>query len=211
MKPVSLIFALVVTMMLLGSASQQNVPKESSNKVLLILRGRGKADIQYLVTNEAVVMKNMLEEAGFDVVPASALGQTFVRSDIIIEPNLKLADVKVADYVGFILPCMSIGTWYAASIPPEVAAIVKQVVAEGKPIAAQRGGVVTLALAGVLAGRQYSYERNVSRDPRFAEAIHSGKGVVQDGNIITSAYCPHRGSLDQTVELTKALIAELQK
>lgn len=211
MKPVSLIFALVVTMMLLGSASQQNVPKESSNKVLLILSEWGRADIQRLATNEAVVMKNMLEEAGFDVVTASALGQTFVRNDITIESDLKLADVKVADYVGFILPCMSIGIWGADSIPPEVVAIVKQVVAEGKPIAAQHKGVVILAQAGVLAGRQYSYERNLSYEPRFAEAIHSGEGVVQDGNIITSAYCPYRGSLDQTVELTKALIAELQK
>jgi hypothetical protein len=61
-----------------------------------------------------------------------------------------------------------------------------------------------------LAGKRYSYEIKVP-DKRFVDAIYGGKGVVQDGNIITSAYCPLWGPQDQTVELTKALIAELQK
>jgi len=50
-------------------------------------------------------------------------------------------------------------------------------------------------------------------DERFAKGIYSGDGVVQDGKIITSSYCPCGlpATPDQTVELTRALIAELQK
>lgn len=69
-----------------------------------------------------------------------------------------------------------------------------------------------LAEAGVLAGKRYSYQMEPSLDPRFKEAIYSGTGVVQDGKIITSSYCPGRSlTTDQTVELTQTLIAELQK
>jgi putative intracellular protease/amidase len=103
---------------------------------------------------------------------------------------------------------MSLGT---SIVKPEEVAIAKQIVAKGKPVAAQRKGVVILAEAGVLAGKRYSYESNPTPNTLFDEAIYSGKGVVQDGNIITSAYCPYHGSLDQTVELTQALIAGLQE
>ncbi len=197
----------LLLLLLVSCASQQ--PKEKGPQVLLILRELiGSADNQYLVTNEVVVMKSMLEEAGFKVVIASASGRTFLRGDITLESDLKLAEVKIADYVGFIIPCMSLGT---TTVKPEEVAIAKQVVAEGKPVAAQRKGVLILAQAGVLAGKRYSYESNPTYDTRFDEAIYRGKGVVQDGSIITSAYCPAHGSLDQTVELTQALIAELQK
>jgi len=197
----------LLLLLLVSCASQQ--PKEKGPQVLLILRERiGSADNQYLVTNEVVVMKSMLEEAGFKVVIASASGRTFSRGDITLEPDLKLAEVKIADYVGFIIPCMSLGT---SIVKPEEVAIAKQIVAKGKPVAAQRKGVVILAEAGVLAGKRYSYESNPTPNTLFDEAIYSGKGVVQDGNIITSAYCPYHGSLDQTVELTQALIAGLQE
>ena len=198
----------LLLLLLVSCASQQ--PKEKGPQVLLILRELiGSADKQYLVTNEAVVMKSMLEEAGFKVVIASVSGRPFLRGDITLEPDLKLAEVKIADYVGFIIPCMSIGT---SPGKPEEVAIAKQAVAEGKQVAAQRIAVVILAQARVLAGKRYSYESNPTYDTRFDEAIYGGNGVVQDGNIITSAYCPlYYSSLDQTVELTQALIASLQE
>jgi putative intracellular protease/amidase len=199
----------LLLLLLVSCASQQ--PKEKGPQVLLILREHlGSADEQYMVTNEAVAMKSMLEEADFKVVIASASVRTFVfvRGDITLEPNLRLAEVNVADYAGFIIHCMALGT---SSVKPEEVAIAKQIVAKGKPVAAQRKGVVILAEAGVLAGKRYSYESNPTPNTLFDEAIYSGKGVVQDGNIITSAYCPYHGSLDQTVELTQALIAGLQE
>jgi putative intracellular protease/amidase len=208
MKRAYLILLLVVSIILSICVSQKSVSAGSSNKVLLILREySGSANKQYMRTNEAVVMKSRLEEAGFKVVIASASGRTFLHGDIILEPDLRLAEVKIPDYVGFIIPCMALDQW---TVKPEEVAIAKQIVAAGKPVAAQRKGVVILAKAGVLAGKRYSYEFKV-HDTRFAEAIYSGKGVVQDGNIITSTYCASQGTLDQTVELTQALIAELQK
>ena len=213
MKRAFLILLLVVSLVLSIGVSQKSVSAESSNRVLLIVRETSGSDNkQYMGTNEAVVMKSMLKEAGFKVVIASASGRTFLRGDILLESDLKLAEVKIPDYVGFIIPCMELG---GSTFKPEEVAIAKQIVAEGKPVAAQRRGVDMLAQAGVLVGKRYSYERQVLWGTHFDEAIYSGKGVVQDGNIITSTYCPLssqvRGSQDQTVELTKALIAELQK
>ena len=58
----SLMLALVVPLVLLGCASQQSAPKESSNKVLLILRGsRGwvldpDPDTHSLDTDEFLVL-----------------------------------------------------------------------------------------------------------------------------------------------------------
>ena len=117
-----------------------------------------------------------------------------------------LAQVKIADYAGFLIPCMALGT---PTVKPEEVAIAKQIAAEGKPVAAQRKGVRILAEAGALAGKRYSYESDRTYDTPFDEAIYDGNGVVQDGNIITSSYCPRHGLRDQTVELTQALIAEL--
>ncbi len=201
-KGVVLLSVALLLLLLVSCASQQP-------QVLLILReSYARGDKQFMITNEAIMMKSMLEEADFKVVIASASGRTFLRGDITLESDLKLAEVKIADYVGFIIPCLSLGT---PIVKPEEVAIAKQIGAEGKPVAAQRKGVLILAQAGVLAGKRYSYESNPTYDTQFDKAIYGGKGVVQDGNIITSAYCPYHGVLDQTVELTEALIAALQE
>ena len=208
MKRVSLILLLVVSLVLSIGVLQKSVSAGSSDRVLLIVRETsGSTNEQYMGTNEAVVMKSMLEESNFKVVITSASGRTFLRGDEILESDLKLAEVNIPDYAGFIIPCMAIFSW---DVKPEEEAIAKQIVAAGKPVAAQRKGVYILAKAGVLEGKRYSYHRQ-SNDTPFDKAIYSGKGVVQDGNIITSTYCPYFGPKDQTVELTKALIAELQK
>jgi hypothetical protein len=69
-----------------------------------------------------------------------------------------------------------------------------QAVAEEKPVAAQLGGVTILAKAGILKGKKYAFASDPLKttprrkiiDPNFTGAIYSGRGVVQDGNIITS-------------------------
>ena len=107
---------------------------------------------------------------------------------------------------------------------PEAVSAVKKALAEGKPIAAASGSAIVLAEAGVLKGKKYSFfidpfdppslERwAVKADYRFDGAIYSGRGVVQDGNIITcgsnpyieSNYAVPRG----TVELTQKLVAAI--
>ena len=211
MKRTTSILLLAISLVLSICIPQQPISAGSSDKVLLITREHsyGSNNQQIMGTNEALMMKSMLEKAGFKVVIASAQGRTFqyrtiLGKKITLESDLKLIDVKIADYVGFIIPCMALGT---KNVKPEEVAIAKLIVAEGKPVAAQQKGVIILAQADVLAGKRYSYKEDLLLD----EGIYSGQGVVQDGNIITSAFCPYWGSMDQTVELTQALIAVLQK
>jgi hypothetical protein len=65
---------------------------ESAPKVLLIPRGETSLYVDSALTKEVVVMISMLEEAGFEVVVASNLGQPFVGSTVTLKPDLKLAD-----------------------------------------------------------------------------------------------------------------------
>ena len=174
-------------------------------KVLAIVAEAGR-DMDLMLTNELGVMISMLEEAGFEVVVASSSGRPVVGDTTTVESDLKLADMKVADYVGFILPCMDAFSY--AAMPPEAEEIVREAVAEGKPVAAQCDSVVFLDRAGALIGKKYAFEHD-----RFSEGIYSGTGVVQDGNIITSGTCPYmarmKGLPDGTAELTQKLIDSL--
>jgi putative intracellular protease/amidase len=115
-----------------------------------------------------------------------------------LKPDLKLADVRVSDYVGIIMPCMGSIILYETATPAEIS-LVKEAVFQGKPIAAQHGAVHILVQAGVLEGKKYSF--------RF-------EGVIQDGTIITSSFCPaitkRFGDPDGTPELTKLFIETIK-
>ena len=182
----------------------------TTHKVLLILR-EGAFDLELMLTKEAGVMTSMLEDAGFEVTVASVSGQPFVGRTTTVKPDLKLADVKVSDYAGFIILCMSINIFLP--VPGEAVEIVKQAMADGKPVAAQYAGIYILAEAGALRGHNYAVFDNPGGDVRFADAIYIGRGVVQDGNIVTSGVCPlmarEHGLPDGTSELTQALIDQL--
>ncbi len=144
---------------------------------------------------------------------ATASGEPIKAQTRELIPDLKLADVKVNDYVGIIMPCMAKGyVWSHAS--PEEILLVKEAVAQGKPIAAQRGAIIILAEARVLVGKKYTSDRDLQFLDSFAGAIYSGKGVIRDGNIITSANCPYAaryyGRDDGTSELTKIFIETIK-
>ncbi len=176
----------------------------SPAKVLVIPR-EGSASIDLMVAKELGVMIDTLKDAGFDVVVASKSGVPFVAQARTVRPDLRLAGVRTADYAGFMLPCMAAGT--PGPIPAEAVRIVAEASAAGKPVAAQRGSLYILSQAGVLKGRKYAY-----MGAMFFEGIYSGNGVVQDGNIITSAVCPYQaqgGMPDGTAELTERLIQTL--
>jgi putative intracellular protease/amidase len=120
------------------------------------------------------------------------------------------------------MPCMAVGGIPGPPVAPEAVAIAKYAAAEGKPLAAQYGSVIILAQAGVLKGKKYAFFSDPLKpapwrkitDPRFKDAIYSGRGVVQDGNIITSGTCPllerMSGLPDGTANLTQAFMAELK-
>lgn len=202
----------ILSLILVVAACNVYAETQDSRKVLLIPReGETEPEIlELMLTKEVGVMVSMLEKAGFEVVVASVSGKPFKGTDTTLESDMKLADVNVADYDGFIMPCLAIDTW-----PQEASQVVKQAVAAGKLVAAQFGAVYTLAEAGVLTGKRYAIFSEPKEDTRFAGATYSGNGVVQDGNIITSGICPYmareQSLTDGTPKLTQTLIDELKK
>jgi ribonuclease Z len=194
---------------------------EPSPKVLLIPREGNSRDIELMLTKEIGVMVAILEKAGFEVVVATASGAPIAARTTTLRPDLKLSDVKVADYAGFILACKAVGPCPGIPQPAEAVAIAKKAVAQGKLVAAQNGAVCVLVEAGVLKGKRYAFpvdplttSRHQFKDTRFTGAIYSGYGVVQDGNIITSGSSPFveriAGLPDRTEKLTNVLVAQLK-
>jgi putative intracellular protease/amidase len=192
-------------------------------KVLMIPREGYSVDLQLMLEKEVWPMRMMLMRAGFKVETATASGITIISPALDLKPDMRLDQAKVADYEGFILPCIGVGGIPGPPVAPETVAIVKQALAEGKPVAAQFGSIIILAHAGVLKSKKYAFASDPLKptpirkfiDPRFEGAIYSGRGVVQDGNIITSGICPFiekaYGFQDGTRELTQTFIAEIKK
>jgi putative intracellular protease/amidase len=179
-------------------------------KVLLYIEGES-SHLNYMLIHEVGKMREALQQAGFKVIIATISGQVLKTDSITVKPNLKLSELNVDNYAGFIMPCMAVGDSIVTS---EEINFVKKVVMEGKPIAAQLGAVLILAKAGVLNGKKFAFadnkDVNISMYPEFKGGIFSGKGVVQDGNIITSGTCPMTAKMygyqDGTGELTRTLI-----
>jgi len=215
---VILIFVFILLMPLHEEFSVKNEAQASEHKpkVLLFIRKGICHDIELMLTQEVGVMTSMLEEAGFEVIVATALGEPIKTHTTELIPDLELADIKVNDYVGIIMPCMAKGdVWSGWHASPEEILFVKEAVAQGKPVAAQKGAIVILAEAGVLVGKKYTYYTEPSfLIESFAGAIYSGEGVIQDGNIITSSNCPYaakyHGHDDGTSELTKIFIETIK-
>ncbi len=187
---------------------------ERTPKALLYIRGDGlkSFDLNYMLKKELGVMKDILEQNGFDVVVASVSGEPISTDSTTIVPDLKLEDVVIADYAGFIIPCMA----DSGEVAPESITLVKESVSAGKPVAAQFGGVFILAKAGLLEGKKYAFssEPDLNEQPEFKDAVYSGQGIIQDGNIITSGICSsaarERQLQDGTSELTQTLIKAMK-
>ena len=218
MKRFIILVAVAVSMMVCVPLQQA----EGGGKVLLIPREGKSAYFEISLEKEVGVMVGMLKDAGFEVEVATLSGQPMVEGSSALKPDLRLADVKLTDYAGIIMPCMAAGLRLGPPVAPEAIAIVKQAVAEGKPVAAQLGSVYVLAEAGVLKGKQFAFMDDPSspygsspKDTRFVDAIYGGNGVVQDGNIITSGISPfaafNTGHPDQTSNLTRVFIYELNR
>ncbi len=175
-------------------------------KVLLFLR-EGSPDLEYMLNREVGVMKDTLERSGFRVVIATADGSDFSAGSARVNADLKLSEVDVNDYAGFVLPCMAAGTKVDATILPELIALVKKSLSAGKPVAAQTSSVMILSDAGVLKGKKYA---SMSEILNLEGATYSGTGVVKDGLILTSGFCPYvaraLNTTDGTEPLTLALI-----
>ena len=182
-------------------------------KVLLFMRS-GSGDLEYMLKKEVLVMKDTLERSGFRVVVATLDGSDFSGESMIVKADIKLADAKVGDYAGFILPCMMVASYPEPEVSPLAINLVKEAIAAGKPVAAQTGSLWTLAKAGLLKGKKYAYPF-AEKSPPFEGAIFGGTGVVRDGLILTSGLCPHMArtlkTTDGTEPLALALVEAMKK
>jgi putative intracellular protease/amidase len=187
---------------------------QQKDKVLMIVNEEQSSDLQLMLTNEVGVMKNLLKKAGFQVIVATASKQPLASGSATLKPDLRLSDVRVADYKGLVIPCMATAN---RQIPPETLTIIKESVAKGMPVAAQTGSVLQLGMAGVLTGKKYAGpgEWSTASIPPLKGAVYSGDGIVQDGKIITSGICPFMAKMtgrpDGTAKLTELLISKLKQ
>jgi len=216
------IFAVVLVLVVSFSTVASG---QTSSKVLLIPREGYSMDPDLMIKMELGVMRLLLKNAKLDVDVATATGNPIIGPTEKFTDIKQLRTIKLDEYAGVIIACMAVGG--AIQPPPgtspEVLAIVKKAVADGKPVATNGNASNVLAEAGVLKGRKYSYVRDplIATDaipftlPVFKDAVYSGSGLVQDGLIITSGICPTiektSGVENGTVKLTKAFIAAVQK
>ena len=199
----------VLSLILIASASLLNAQGATKGKVLLIAREGPTSDLDLMLDKEIGTMTRLLEQSGFKVVVASASGQPLTGKTKTLKPILKLSAVNISDYSGLIIPCLTMGN---TELSPEFLPLIRESVAKGKPVAAVNGGVLVLAKAGVLNGKQYAL---VNENKEITNVIYKGSGVVHDGKIITSGVCPmiakSTGLPDGTPALTKAFIAQIEK
>lgn len=121
-------------------------------------------------------MKETIEKAGFKVEIATLSGELISAGSVRLKPDLKISDVSVLDYEGFIIPCLAVDD---RVVPPqkEIVTLIKEI--KVKPIAAQLGSIKILAKAGLLKDKKYASAIEFS-DPYFESSILSGTGVVKD-------------------------------
>ena len=207
MSRMRIIYSIVIVLIMLAGCTPA---KTKSNKVLLVLSETSQ-DMDYMLENEIGVDVDMLKKAGSEPVLASRTGVALGTSQIIT-PDLKLADVKVEDYVGVMFPCMA--TAWIYPYYPEPLRVAQQAAALKKPIAAQVHGIFTLIEAGVMDGKKYTLIEELKDTVYAPTSIYMGEGIVQDGNIITSGICPfmarETGKPDGTKELAQKFIDYLK-
>ncbi len=185
---------------------------DANGRIFMFVRD-GSRDLDLMLREEVNVMRQLLESAGYRVDVATADGQPLVGQKETLVPTVALAEVDISRYDGVILPCMAPapGTPFAA----EALALLEQAVAADLPIAASRGSVGAVALAGGLKDHSYSYagEVDLEQRPEFAGASYMGTGYTLDGNLATAGICPlaarSLGEPDGTVDLTEAFIRAL--
>lgn len=183
----------------------------NAQKVLLYIED-GSSNLQYMLVHEAGMMKSILENSGFKVDVATIDGSVLKTDSTTLTPDMKLSDVKISDYVGFIMPCMATEDTVITQTETD---FVKTALKENKPIAAQLGAIMILAKAGVLEGKRFAIAKEMKDSPAFANAYYSGEGIVRDGNIVTSGICPNLARVtnqkDGTEVLTKTLVAMIKE
>ena len=185
---------------------------DESARVLMFVKD-GARDLDLMLTSEVGVMRDMLEKAGYTVDIVTATGEPMRSESAELLSDVALSEVDISDYAGFIMPCMAPASGHP--VPQEVVDIMEAAVELDLPIAASRGSVATLAMAGGVADRDYAFASpvDIAERPEFAGGNFLGTGVVRDGNVSTAGICPlasrELNMPDGTVELTQSFIDSL--
>lgn len=188
----------VVLLVCVGCATLGGRSTGGTGKLpVLMIAQEGSEDINIAVINEAGRMIDMLSAAGYKVVVATESGKPLVAEGRTITPQIQTAAVRTEDYCGLIMPSMNAES---TGITSSAVSVVKQMAAQGKPIAAQRGSVGALADAGLLEGLEYSADWMVATDGQWVP-----NSVVQVGRIITSGGCPYSARFERTIDGTEEL------
>jgi putative intracellular protease/amidase len=185
---------------------------DESGRIFMFVRD-GSRDLDLMLRDEVNVMKQMLEDAGYQVDVATTNGQPLVGETLTLTPDVTLDAVDLSAYKGVALPCMAPAA--DAEVPQAVLNLLSEAVDDNLPIAASRGSVAEVGLAGGLKGRNYAYARSPDplKRPEFADGNYLGTGVVRDGNLATAGICPlaarSTGQPDGTAALTQAFLHAL--
>jgi putative intracellular protease/amidase len=172
-------------------------PEETSERTNAVLFVVGN-DFGYLVHT---TMSLAFSEAGYEVVVAS-VSLDPVRAgdrDAAIEPDLPLEDVQTADYQAIILTCDMLSFF---SQSEEAIRIVREAVAQDKPLGAFGCSSMLLAHAGVLEGVNVleGDEANCSRLEEYGAVCTIASSAVQrDGMIITAIGDGQAGAFAEAV------------
>jgi putative intracellular protease/amidase len=180
----------------------------ASPKILMIVKD-GSDAMNLMLTEEISVMMSLFREAGYEPVVATKSGVLLKGSSISLQPDLRLRDVSILDYVGVMVPCMAYGI--GKGVVPEGVSLVKEAFDLGMPIAAQQGGVAFLAKAGILKGKHFAIARGY--EYIAPDGIYEGSDVTTDGMIITAGVCPYQATSttpSTTEELTRQFIKLLR-
>ena len=207
------LFVILLALAVPALALAQAAPRQGG-KVLLVIRDTSAPDPMagdVPVVGEAGVMKDTLQRAGYQVDIASPTGEPWGAPGHMLNVDRKLKDIKAADYQAIVIPCLAIDS---TALHPDLDAVIKAAVRQGRIIAAQNVGVAMLDEAGALAGKTFAISDEAAKS--IKTGTRSGTGVVKDGRIITSGICPtmaklRGGAVDGTPELMETLLAELKQ
>ena len=193
------------------STTTLDASAKPNERILMVVRDDSR-DQDLMLQQEAFVMRDLIEAAGYDVDVVTVNDEPLL-GEVSLHPDLTLAEVKLTNYVGLILPCMAAEPQKA--MPEKIVRLVERAQARALPMGAMRGSVRELARAGVLAGRRYAYATQVDLDanPEFRGATYTGTGVTTDNGVSTAGICPLAAKVldqpDATTELTQAFLTSV--
>ena len=167
----------------------------------------GETSLKIAIDKEVNTFIGRLGALGYAVDVASENGKDISAGGSTLTVDKKHAEAKITHRVCVIIPCMVQG-----NVPTSAVKIAQDMPSRNMPAAALNGGVLILAGAGVLEGRNYAIGQNLQ--PYVHDGDLKGIRVVRDGDIVTSGVCPFSaqvsGLKDGTDELVTAFAAMLK-